>query len=105
MTKDIKASAGSVALAGCRPEALVLGWQPFETAPKDGKPLLLWLEDEGFWVQAVWREVRARTRSHWWNEAWGCGMEAHNITHWMRPSAPTPPVGSSGYFGTAMKSE
>ena len=57
-------------------------WQPIETAPKDGTPVLLW---------GPWGEVGMWCYSH--PIGWNDGYEAlmHTPTHWMPlPEAPTP---------------
>lgn len=59
-----------------------LGWQPIVTAPKDGQRLMLWLEDEGFWLVGFWRG------EEWWLSEWGCSAVGNHITHWMRPEPP-----------------
>lgn len=62
------------------------GWQPIETAPKDGRQLLLWLADEGFWEQASWRIFEGE--GCWWLWAMDCSADWHEPTHWMRPDPP-----------------
>lgn len=67
-----------------RPEPAT-DWQPIETAPRDGKPLLVMDHNED-WFKAVWTErfctfVLAENRE----------MHVVNLTHWFRPALPEPP--------------
>jgi hypothetical protein len=63
----------------------IMVWNPIETAPKDGTPMLLcWWQDEadvlpvtsGFW---------SRLSEHWFSETSG---HKCNPTHWMPLPAP-----------------
>lgn len=62
-----------------------MGWQPIETAPKDGTTVLTWTkgltEDEGAIMPMRWSSTRG------WCEYWG----NHDLfpTHWM--PLPEPP--------------
>lgn len=63
------------------------GWQPIETAPKDGKPVLCWPRDDEH-ATVSWSGDRWRVDC--------CGQTHYDITHWMPlplpPSAaPAPP--------------
>lgn len=75
------------------------GWQPFSTAPKDGKCFLVWLADEGCATLALWSlappEEPDATDS-WWLPAWDVWQEdaegLHTFSHWMPlPLPPEPP--------------
>lgn len=64
--------------------ALLPGWQPIETAPKDGTRVLLYRPGEqiiGYW----WRGAD----DEYWNAA--RGLEFYGPTHWR--SLPEPPEG------------
>ena len=74
-------------------------WQPIETAPKDGAPILIWQPENAQFDQindckfddpryaiGYWR-VWAKSE---WAAAWGNRNQAHvNPTHWM--PLPEPP--------------
>ena len=67
-------------------------WQPIETAPKDGRPVIVRL-DEGEIIVA--RFSRDKIGTGWWDEhANSCQSWADaNATHWMPlPDPPTPPT-------------
>lgn len=63
-------------------------WQPIETAPKDGRRLLVWDGDD--WNVAHWdaEYVHPYTGAvgAWFDSEWLC-----KFTHWMLP--PEPPHG------------
>jgi hypothetical protein len=70
-----------------RPQSAVQGWQPIETAPKDGIPIILgWpkMALGGYWAE--WRGT--------WTTAHGEYVGENEPTHWMPlPDAPQPPQG------------
>lgn len=70
------------------------GWQPIETAPKDGSAIILGYAGshscEGFWMGDA-------SRNHWGETGWFDSdsdvlcEHAHKPTHWMPlPASPTP---------------
>jgi hypothetical protein len=63
----------------------VTGWQPIETAPRDGTEILFWVAPE---MSEGWAEV-----GHWFETAHDGWWVAHTIerkpTHWM--PLPEPP--------------
>lgn len=65
-----------------------VGWQPIETAPKDGTRVLLVI-NHGEWGDAVWTGL--------WADGWmvSYGKAQANPTHWM-PLPPPPIVGKEG---------
>ena len=96
---DEAITAGRAALANAEPA----GWQPIETAPKDGRPILLFgdcrvtsgnwsapsetpriIYQDGFAPDTEWDEWEP----YW--ESWDGGFtEEHPPTHWMPlPAAP-----------------
>lgn len=75
-------------------------WQPIETAPKDGTPVLLWWRDERdveWWACGSWRQFGDGSRG-WCGESFHASEEkswtrllGQHPTHWMPlPSPPTP---------------
>lgn len=68
-------------------------WQSIETAPKDGRKIILWLADEGFSVMANWRVLDVGTENEWsgfWIWEMDVGADfLHDATHWM--PLPEPP--------------
>lgn len=59
-------------------------WQPISTAPKDGTPVLIWVDKMA--VTASFDEDELE----WFNGNWGLGFaEAEQPTHWM--PLPQPP--------------
>lgn len=63
--------------------AVAHGWQPIETAPKDGSLVLTWREHTTRPLITRWDWVYGE----WEND--DSGFHVHNITHWMPlPSAP-----------------
>lgn len=69
-------------------------WQPIETAPKDGSPILIW--QPGGVTQYTWYTdcwiCRWEDRYQCWTEAGGeLYSEARSPTHWMPlPDPPKP---------------
>jgi Protein of unknown function (DUF551) len=68
-------------------------WQSMNTAPRDGTPVMIWLDDEGFAVKALWKEVPAELKEEdderdlkmWWLPEMDIYTEdtgMHHITHW-----------------------
>lgn len=75
-------------------------WQPIETAPKDGTPVLLWWRDEHdveWWACGRWRQFGDGSRG-WFGESFHSSevkswtrLLGECPTHWMPlPSPPTP---------------
>jgi hypothetical protein len=66
-------------------------WQPIETAPKDGTPILLWHDDrDGFLpVVALWHAEEWRVASQFGGYCPGRCSEVLLATHWM--ALPEPP--------------
>lgn len=81
-------------------------WQPIETAPKDGTPILIWIRDRLY--EAMWCEHRFKPSSYigedadedgWWGIRWA-EIDSYGVspdempTHWMPlpnpPAHPTP---------------
>lgn len=66
------------------------GWQPIETAPKDGTRILVWIGDD-FPMVAKWKESKYGS---WWNpceDLIADVLGACAPTHWMPlPAAPEP---------------
>jgi hypothetical protein len=69
------------------------GWQSIETAPRDSTPVMIWLEDEGFAVKALWRNVPADLKEDdeapdlkmWWlpeMDVYTKDAGMQRITHW-----------------------
>jgi hypothetical protein len=82
MARDIFEQVFS-AVGGCLPAAATPGWQPIETAPKNGTAVLGWDKDEGHYVT-------------WCSEgSWGQSVDdcvyLQFPTHW-RPLPPPPEV-------------
>lgn len=71
-------------------------WQPIESAPKDGTPVILGTSEPGFYPRSAWfsqefdewvvRENIERGEATFIN--------FRNITHWM--PLPNPPISGSG---------
>jgi hypothetical protein len=73
-------------------------WQPIETAPKDGTPILVWNGSSfGFYTRAgdmgvaIWREQALPGKDRWRWCAQDCcdGVTTYDPTHWM--PLPGPP--------------
>lgn len=69
------------------------GWQPIETAPRDGTRVLLWLKDEGCALIGMWTSDPCDGEFMWWLPEWDerqtdDGM--HWITHWHILPPPPP---------------
>ena len=64
------------------------GWQPIDTAPKDGKMVDLWVTYCCFGKERSQRLVDC----YWYNDSWRRGSydieEGMTITHWMRIRKP-----------------
>ena len=99
--QDREAGLGRRQEPGPRPESIAApiekreeGWQPIETAPKDGT-----------WIIGVWKNVLGelgvvpvRWGVSWDNQYWANGVVVYEPTHW-RP-LPEPPVSPhSGIVG------
>lgn len=87
-----QADAASVLAANPAPAP---GWQPIETAPKDGSTIMLWemYESEPFF--GYWWEGRSRWRAsttHYDTDGNACVIDriySEGVTHWMPlPEAP-----------------
>ena len=71
-------------------------WQPIETAPKDGTPVLIWMKYGSQAVTAEWRGGRWRAVWDGWSvieSESDFGTECREVevpTHWMQ--LPAPPV-------------
>jgi len=70
-------------------------WQPIETAPKDGTPILLGYLDKRGWFaarSALWFLVHPKHKEKDWAYAWVCpSMQTlidNRATHWMPILAP-----------------
>jgi hypothetical protein len=69
-------------------------WQPIETAPKDGTPIMVSCKWLGVCCPAEWNtdEYAKRPRpywSHWGVSIWGVSrVRADQPTHWQPMSAP-----------------
>jgi hypothetical protein len=65
-------------------------WQPIETAPKDGKTILI---TNGYWVDRGWfsKSVWLAPAKEGWvtEDERDCGQIHRDITHWM--PLPEPP--------------
>jgi hypothetical protein len=73
-------------------EGLASYWQPIETAPKDGTPVLIY--EPGTPPQMGLQMVVAHYDGHWgpehrWRGTYGDGDASWNPTHWM-PLPPRP---------------
>lgn len=62
------------------------GWQPIETAPRDGHWLLLWC---GWHIVGRWAQRGTRARENWTDDPDGINP-IYGVTHWM-PLPPPPP--------------
>jgi hypothetical protein len=68
------------------------GWQPIETAPRDGTPVDLWSTSRGRLINCVFS--RAQKPPGWfWIDDWETGPVKHtqrvmDATHWMYPPEP-----------------
>jgi NTP pyrophosphatase (non-canonical NTP hydrolase) len=86
------ATSDKVGISVRLPDALPArqeGWQPIETAPKDGEPVDLW----GHWPERD--EWKRSANAKWVDGSWVLGvwrehqfMHPPRFTHWMRPAAP-----------------
>lgn len=63
-----------------------MNWQPIKTAPRDGTPVLLWLDDR--LIEARWNEI-AETWKARWAEIDDYGLTVDGATAWM--PVPDPP--------------
>jgi len=82
-------------------------WQPIETAPKDGTPVLIFVPA---YTRPTLGDFPAVMQvAHWygfaggefaWTEVHGEGYETYEPTHWMplpgAPSSPSPPQSPQG---------
>jgi len=66
---------------------MIMEWQPIETAPRDGTPVLIWLDDEGFCVKGIWRRPPGCDEFMWWIPEMDAGG-FHEPSHWMPLPAP-----------------
>ena len=68
-------------------------WQPIETAPKDGTPILGYdpgRTGEGYFDSVYVVRWMENSWQHGWIEAGGEGYDTYHPTHWMpRPNPPT----------------
>jgi len=68
-------------------EELGGGWQPIETAPKDGTEIIVWWPEIGHPYITKWTRF---INGNLYRDGWHCGIwEVERPTHWM-PS-PKPP--------------
>ena len=66
----------------------VLGWQPIETAPKDGTQILLWERQSRGPFMGWWHDGWPSLESYWTDEA----ETEPDPTHWMElPERPVLP--------------
>lgn len=75
-------NAARAAIAALPP---AVGWQPIESAPKDGKLVVLWQRGHGLHV-ARWSEAFEDWHGTDWEHT-----PALDPTHWMRPEPPAQP--------------
>ena len=68
------------------------GWQPIETAPKDGE-IDVWCVHKRGWKEYDCRAVDAcydPDRERWFGRDGAQCLQAYNVTHWMpKPKPPT----------------
>jgi hypothetical protein len=72
-----------------------VNWQPIETAPKDGRPVLLFADAETtgpVWAVAKWSSYAIKgVKDYGWlialDPSSGAAVEAVGATHWMPPPA------------------
>ena len=66
------------------------GWQPIDTAPKDGTHILLYRSNEHCSIsEAFWRQDVFKIAYEWGGHGWSYPKE-DQPTHWMpMPSSPT----------------
>lgn len=84
-----------------RPESVLQGWQPIETAPKDGTDLLIFDPRmpvcTAYWSDSVWASVNNPTRGQgggWVQEVHRSDTFVYSPTHWM-PLPPAPTMGGA----------
>lgn len=69
-------------------EAVPVVWQPIETAPKDGKPLVIWVED-GKIAPHAFSPVSITEDGAWWDDSTGDQIEPIvGATYWLRVTPP-----------------
>lgn len=65
-------------------------WQPIETAPKDGRTLMVWITDPDV-SSHCFAPVSITSDGKWWDDSTGDQIEPlKNATHWM--PLPEPPL-------------
>lgn len=67
---------------------IVMDWQPLETAPKDGTPILIWRGASLSHNKMITPIVVARWQRHYFQPV-GTSTSAYGATHWM--PLPEPP--------------
>jgi hypothetical protein len=82
----LKQACGSSRMVASADEIAVKSWQPIETAPKDGSPILAYQPDGGC-VVISW--VEYFDGGGVWTVDWVDGAEPPTPTHWM--PLPEPP--------------
>jgi Protein of unknown function (DUF551) len=70
-----------------------MDWQPIETAPKDGRNILIYhvYYDHGYYTECWWNTDGATEDK--WRDARECDMIEGDKTHWM--TLPKPPTTES----------